>query len=79
MRSSRKTISYYWNLWRFRMDKTEADRMHRITGKRYWVMKLLGKYYVLNNTQIKAMKAEGIFKKDLTIINLCEAASYYTK
>ncbi len=73
------TIKRYIDMWRFRQAVKEANRLHRATRKRYYVLRLLGKYYVLNRTDIRIHKRMGTFKHDLNIKSLLEAAAYYTK
>lgn len=74
-----KTIKYYWLLWQFKAAKKEADQMHQITGKRYWVFRLMDKYHVVNSDEIGALKRANVFKKDLTIIELMNHSAYHTK
>lgn len=57
----------------------EAKRMHMLTGKRYWVIKLKGKYWVYSNNDVKYMKRMKIFKKELDFIKLQEVCVFKTK
>lgn len=75
----RKTLNYYLVLWKFKAAKKEAERMHKITGKRYWVIQLLNKYHVLSSADIKDLKRQKVFRRDLDILKLTEVAAYRTR
>ena len=57
-----------------------ADRMHRLTGKRFYVIKAAGKVRVYDRAKIDELVRLGIFRKEmkdyLYIIRQC---LYHTK
>lgn len=74
-----KTIKHYLTLWRYRRAVKEANRLHKATRKRYYVLRLLGRYHVVNRQQIRELKRNGTFKRDLNIKTLIEVAAYWTR
>jgi len=57
----------------------DANMQHMLDGKRYWVLKLQGKYRVYNNQDIKRGRKAKIFQKDLDFLKLKEFSVYHTK
>lgn len=57
-----------------------ADKMHKLTGKRYYVIKVAGKVRVYDRAKIDELVRLGIFRKEmkdyLYIIRQC---LYHTK
>jgi hypothetical protein len=71
-------IIFYVEKYRFLYAMRKANRLHFLNGKRYWVIKLQGKYRVFSGADIKALKARGIFRKDVDFIKLQSIAIYNT-
>jgi len=72
------SIIFYIEKYRFLYAMRKANRLHFLTGKRYWVIKLKGRYMVFSGYQIKALKKQGYFRKDLDFVKLMHAAIYNT-
>lgn len=71
-------IEYYYVKWQFKIARDKAKRMHNVTGKRYWVIRLQGRYYVMSNDDIKLAKARKVFQKDIDHIKLHQVSAYRT-
>jgi hypothetical protein len=57
----------------------EANIMHKLTGRRYHVVKLYGKLIVTDRLGIKRLKQKKILKKSFDYIKLTEISLYDTK
>lgn len=71
-------IIFYIEKYRFLYAMRKANRLHFLTGKRYWIIKLRGRYMVFSGARIKELKAQGYFRKDLDFIKLQNIAMYNT-
>ena len=57
-----------------------ADKMHRLTGKRFYVIKVGGKIRVYDRIKINELVDLHIFKREMrNYLNLIRACIYHTK
>ena len=73
-----------WGLWlllrtRAAIAKGNARSLYKMTGRRYFVLRYGHKYKAFCNKDIKALKKQGIIKKDLDIAKLFDICIYKTK
>lgn len=61
---------------RFKEAKSKADYMNQLSGKKHFVLKLSGDYYVVNREEIKAGKKLGAFAKNLGCVEIEQRALY---
>lgn len=73
-----KGIEFIWLKYTFSIAKREANRRHHLDGKTYWVIRLSYRFRVYSTVDIKELKKQGIFRRDLDHIKLSEIAAYST-
>ncbi len=73
-----KSIAFHMEKLMLLFAVRKAKRMHQLTGKRYWVIKLRGLFRVYSTTDIKNLKAAKIFNKNIDFIELQNVAAYNT-
>ena len=73
-----ETILFYIEKYRLLIAIRKANRMHDIYGKRYWVIKLLGKFRVYSTADIKDLRQQKVFSRNLDFIELQKWANYNT-
>ena len=57
-----------------------ADRMHRLTGKRFYVIKAAGRIRVYDRNKIDELVRLGVFRKDMKdYLNVVRHCIYHTK
>lgn len=81
MKYLKQQFNYLWNRIRFWYFCNEADRMHKLTGKRYFIIPDGEKLKIVDNDYIKLYnKAASHLKcKKINIHNLLEACYYCTE
>jgi hypothetical protein len=73
-----ESFVYYVDRYKFLYAMRKANRLHRLDGKRYWVIKLSGWYRVYSSADIKALKEQKVFKRDIGFVELQGIAAYNT-
>lgn len=76
--SIRESVAYYIDRYKFLYAMRKANRLNAIDGKRYWVIKLSGWYRVYSGADIKALKAQKVFRRDMGFVELQSIAAYNT-
>ena len=57
-----------------------ADRMHRLTGKRFYVIKAAGRIRVYDRNKIDELVSLGVFRKEMKdYLNVVRHCIYHTK
>lgn len=64
---------------RFRHQVRKADRIAGYTGERRFVIVLDGKPYCVSKRKIRALTAQGVYKKGVKPEDIIKEAIYYTK
>lgn len=64
---------------RFHSARRRADQASEMNNRRrYYVMKLRGRYRIFCKDDINAMKRAGVMRKDLTFLDIQKYACYQT-
>lgn len=71
---------YEWIILSLRLwlKRKEANTLHKLTGRKYYVIKLYGKLIVTNRIGIKRLKQKKILLKSFDYSKLSEIAVYET-
>ena len=71
---------YQWIFLSIRLwwKRREADTLHRLTGRKYYVIKVYGKLIVTPRFGIKRLKQKRILSKSFDYYQLSEIAVYET-
>ena len=72
-----------WIIWFFFKinlisKRRQADFLHSVTRRKYYVIKLYGKLIVTDRLGIKRLKSKSILKKQFDYVKLSEIAVYET-
>lgn len=69
-----------FQLWRADLAaaKKRADYLHKHLNRRYWVVQIDKKMFVLSRENIDRLKREGVLRSDLDFIKLNKIALYTT-
>lgn len=76
-----KTRYYtWWNSYHFKQKKKEADRLHKLTGRRYFVVPSGDRLEVVDNSYLKFYNAWAKHKgqKQIRLPDLLKMAYYHT-
>lgn len=74
------TVRYLYEYPRFRASCRRARQASEMRNRtKFYCIKLHGRYYEFCRDDINAFKRQGIFRKDLTFLDLQKFACYQTK
>ena len=69
---------WIWLSLRLWWKRYEADTLHQLTGRKYYVIKIYGRLIVTPRSGIKRLKQKKILKKSFDYAQLSEMAVYET-
>lgn len=73
-----EAATYRMELFRFEIAKRKAVRLNKIDGKRYYVVKLRSQYRVYNSLDVKELKRQKIFKRNMTYYEFSQYCAFTT-
>ena len=80
LRRAKNTIIFMWEYPKFKAScrrARQASEMHN--RKKYYCMKLRGRYYEFCRDDINGLKRMGIMRKELTFLDIQKYACYQTQ
>lgn len=74
----RKSIVYRIEVFRVESAKRKAIRRNKIDGKKYYVIRLQDRYRVYNSLEVKELKRQKIFKRDMSYVEFSKHCVFTT-